>query len=78
MHPEEERTVSKGYCDFFDVVHFVTHFTDDNIYTCGILSDDIDVISIMSIESKEGMVIFGELFVVTGRILSVGFINDYH
>lgn len=66
MYPEEEWTVSKGYCDFFDVVHFVAHFPDNDVYTGGILSDDIDVVSVVSVEGEEGMVILSEFFVVSG------------
>lgn len=66
MYPEVERTVSEWYADFFDVVHFITHFPDNDVYTSGILSDDIDVISVMTVESEEGVVILSEFFVVSG------------
>lgn len=66
MYPEPERTVREGKSGFADVIHFVTHFPDDDINARGILSDDIDVIAVMPVESEESVVIFGEFFVVSG------------
>ena len=66
MYPEVERTVSEWYADFFDVVHFIAHFPDNDVHTGGILSDDIDVISVVSVEGEEGVVVLSEFFVVSG------------
>ena len=52
MYPEPERTVREGKSGFADVIHFVTHFPDDDINARGILSDDIDVIAVMPIEQR--------------------------
>ena len=61
---------------FFDVVKFIDHFPDNDINAGGILSNDIDVIAVMSVQSKECLQVFTEVFVVTRREVLPCFIND--
>ena len=78
MHPEPERAVSEGKGGFLDVVHLIAHLANNDINARGILGDDIDVISVVSVEGEEGMVVLSEFFVVAGGVLCIGFIDNYH
>ena len=73
---EEDRSVGEGDADFSDVVEFVAHFPDDDVDTGGVLSDDVDVVVVVTVHGEEGLHVFCEVFVVAAAVVLPGFVDD--